>query len=73
MTDPIITNMKHEIDARTAIKKLREAQLIVRDVHDRSILVGFKEVDDISRTIQVIKERLFQTLPQGEMCYLGRV
>ncbi len=50
--------MKREIDARAAIKKLKEAQLTLYGVHDACLLVGYNEVNDIVKSIQEIKIRL---------------
>ena len=57
--------MTREIDASKAIHKLREAQLILREVRDKCIQVGFQETDKIVRDIQEIKDRLFLSTPIG--------
>ena len=50
--------MKREIDARAAIRKLRAAQLLLWEVHDRCLLVGYSEVREPISLIGEIKERL---------------
>ena len=58
--------MKREIDARAAIRKLRAAQLLLWEVHDRCLLVGYSEVREPISLIGEIKERLNNQVVNSE-------
>lgn len=51
-----------ELTEKQAIKKMREAQLLLRDVYDRTQTVYFQEVAEVVMSIQEIKDRLFNNV-----------